>query len=68
MGKLDFANNEVEFFFIVKLVKAFAFKQTKEHILIHVQPSKILNIIFLVLILGLQAKFSNNLRPKREQL
>ena len=45
-----------------------ALKQTKEQILLQTHPLKILSNFFLRLILGLQAKFSEALRPKSRQL
>ena len=45
IGKVDFAHGEGKHFFSFSAV--FAFKQTKEHILLQVQPLKMLNKEFL---------------------
>ena len=46
----------------------FAFKQTKEHILIQLQPLQMIIKKIFLLILGLPAEFSQALQPKSRQL
>ena len=50
--------------FCFNFSSVFAFKQTKEHILIQVQPLKMWNTKIWLLISGLLVNFSEALRPK----
>ena len=61
MGNIGFVHGEGKKNLFFSFFSAFAFKQTKEHILHQVQPLKMLNNKKISFILGLQANFS--IRP-----